>query len=195
MNEKLIKIQQALKVPKNNTNDFGKYKYRSAEDILEAAKPLVHAEGLTLLLSDEVVNIGHANYVKAAAHLSDNEGNLIEVTAYAREAETKKGMDEAQITGSASSYARKYALNGLFAIDDTKDADSMDNTKHVAQVSKPQVDPLAKAKNELNTMLETYGHDNPVKKKLVINKVLEKSTVETQAEADEVMQALTDGLV
>lgn len=194
MNDKLVKIQQQLKAPKSNTNNFGNYKYRSAEDILEAAKPLVHAEGLTLMLSDEVVNIGHANYVKATAILREGQ-TQIDVTAYAREAETKKGMDDAQITGSASSYARKYALNGLFAIDDTKDADSMDNTKHVAQVSKPQADPLAKAKNELNTMLESYGHDNPVKKKLVINKVLEKSTVETQAEADEVMQALTDGLV
>lgn len=195
MNEKLIRIQKALKVPKNHTNDFGKYKYRSAEDILESVKPLVHKEDCTLTLSDEVVNVGNSNYIKATAILECKEG-FKHVTAYAREALDKKGMDDAQITGSASSYARKYALNGLFAIDDTKDADSMDNTKHTARAeNKPKSDALIKAKEELNKMLEGYGHDNPVKKKLIINKVLEKSTIETEAEANEVMQALTDGVL
>lgn len=192
MNEKLIKIQQKLKAPKSNTNSFGGYKYRSAEDILEAVKPLVHKQGLSILLGDEVVNIGHANYVKALAILTDEEGKTIQSTAYAREAETKKGMDEAQITGSASSYARKYALNGLFAIDDTKDPDSQDNSQHVA---KKGVDPFAKAKNDLNKMLELYQHESPEAKKKIIDTVLGKSIVTTKQEADEVMQALEDGLV
>jgi len=126
LQQKLNKIQQELKAPKNQKNSFGKYNYRSCEDILEAVKPLL--DGAILIVSDKIVNIGDRYYVEATASLS--EGNeVIETTAYAREAETKKGMDEAQITGATSSYARKYALNGLFAIDDTKDADTMDNSK------------------------------------------------------------------
>lgn len=120
---KLVKIQKELKAPKAQFNAFGKYNFRSCEDIVEAAKPLVHLEGLTLLLSDEVVCVGNKNYVKATAAVSNGD-EQVAVTAYAREAEQQKGMNEAQITGSASSYARKYALNGLFAIDDTKDSDA-----------------------------------------------------------------------
>ena len=123
---KLNKIQQELKAPKNQVNNFAHFNYRSCEDILEAVKPLL--DGCTLYLSDEVVNVGNANYVKATATLHFEDDRLW-VTAYAREAIDKKGMDDAQITGSASSYARKYALNGLFAIDDTKDADTQDNRK------------------------------------------------------------------
>jgi hypothetical protein len=135
---KLIKIQHELKVAKNQFNSFGNYKYRSCEDILEAVKPLL--DNTVLILEDEVVNIGTKNYIKATAILSDGD-NRITATAYAREAEDKKGMDDAQITGSASSYARKYALNGLFAIDDTKDSDTMDNTeKKIASQSKPAQD-------------------------------------------------------
>ena len=129
MIEKLLKIQKELKVPKGNRNTFGNYNYRSCEDIVEAAKPLCHAEGLVLTLSDEMVEVGGRVYVKATATLTDKESKsdgamMAQAFGWAREAETKKGMDEAQITGSASSYARKYALNGLFAIDDTKDADT-----------------------------------------------------------------------
>lgn len=124
MIEKLLKIQQELKVPKNRTNTFGGYKYRSCEDIVDASKPLCHREGLVLTLSDEVVEVGGRVYVKAVAQLVDSEKNYLTAFGYAREAETKKGMDEAQITGSASSYARKYALNGLFAIDDVADPDA-----------------------------------------------------------------------
>lgn len=133
MQEKLVKIQQNLKAPKAQFNAFGKYNYRSCEDIIEAVKPLVHAEGLTLLISDEVVCVGTKNYVKATVGISDGV-KPIEVTAYAREADAQKGMNEAQITGSASSYARKYALNGLFAIDDTKDVDATNDHGH----DKPQ---------------------------------------------------------
>lgn len=120
--EKLAQIQQSLKAPKNQRNSFGNYNYRSCEDILEAAKPHLAKQGLVLTLSDSIEEIGGRVYVKATARITDGT-ETTETTAYAREEETKKGMDASQITGSASSYARKYALNGLFCIDDTKDAD------------------------------------------------------------------------
>jgi len=144
MNDKLIKIQAKLKAPKAQKNSFGNYMYRSCEDILEAVKPLLKKHDLTLLLTDNVENIGTHNYVRATVILSDGE-NTISVDALAREAEAKKGMDDAQITGACSSYARKYALNGLFAIDDTKDADTKDNTDYepevVAEMDKQVVKP------------------------------------------------------
>lgn len=119
-----------MNAPKKQFNKFGGFNYRSAEDILEAVKPLLKDNDCVLTLSDEVVNIGNRYYVKATAVFQKvGEENAIGVSAYAREQKEKKGMDASQITGSASSYARKYALNGLFAIDDTKDADTMDNTK------------------------------------------------------------------
>lgn len=124
IHEKLVEIQQKLKAPKGQFNAFGKYKYRSAEDILEAVKPLLSERGIFLTLSDEIVNLGQRYYIKSTARLSETLNDFIEVTAYAREEETKKGMDGSQITGASSSYARKYALNGLFAIDDNKDSDS-----------------------------------------------------------------------
>lgn len=130
--QKLNIIQTKLKAPKNQWNDFGKYSYRNCEDILESVKPLLNETRTSLTLSDEMISVGNRNYVKATATLYDNESDtVIEVTANAREEETKKGMDGSQITGSASSYARKYALNGLFAIDDTKDADSQNNEQGV----------------------------------------------------------------
>ena len=122
INEVLIKIQSDLKAPKGQYNDFGKYHYRSCEDILEAVKPLLKELNVSLTLSDEIVNVGDRYYIKAIATLANNESNIT-VTAYAREEESKKGMDSMQLTGATSSYARKYALNGLFAIDDTKDSD------------------------------------------------------------------------
>jgi len=123
--ELLNKIQKELKAPKNLRNTFGNYNYRSAESILDAVKPLL--ESGTITCSDELVMIGTRFYVKATATLSDGKES-ISTTAFAREPELKKGMDESQITGATSSYARKYALNGLLAIDDVKDADSQDNT-------------------------------------------------------------------
>ena len=123
--EKLLAVQNELKAPKDKRNNFGGYNYRSCEGILEAVKPLLQEQGLMLTIKDEVVNIGDRYYVKATALLDDISSNgEIAVTALAREEETKKGMDASQITGTASSYARKYALNGLFLIDDTKDADT-----------------------------------------------------------------------
>src|SRR5690554_3735031 len=112
--KELIKIQNELKAPKGQTNKFGGYKYRSAEDILEAVKPILFAHDCTLTISDAIVNLGDRYYIEATATLTNAEGKVAQTTAFAREEETKKGMDAAQITGSASSYARKYALNGLF---------------------------------------------------------------------------------
>jgi len=117
----LNKIQKELKAPKNQFNSFGKYNYRNCEDILEAVKPLLGDAILTI--SDEVVNIGNHNYVKATATIKNGD-EIESTTAYAREALEQKGMNDSQLTGSTSSYARKYALNGLFCIDDTKDSDS-----------------------------------------------------------------------
>lgn len=123
--EKLSEIQNELKAPKGQYNKFGNYKYRSCEDILEAVKPICKKNKTTLIISDELQNIGDRYYIKATATLYDTEEEKsISNTAYAREEESKKGMDGSQITGTASSYARKYALNGLFNIDDTKDADT-----------------------------------------------------------------------
>ena len=128
---KLVNIQAELKAPKNQVNSFGKYKYRSAEDIIEAVKPILFKYQTALLISDEIVQVADRVYVKATAMLIDktNEELPVKVYGWAREEEVKKGMDAAQITGSASSYARKYALNGLFAIDDTRDADSTNEHK------------------------------------------------------------------
>ena len=122
---KLAAVQAALKAPKSQFNSFGKYAYRSCEDILEAVKPHLRENGLTLTLCDDIIQCGERIYIKASACVADIEtGETVSTCAFAREPETKKGMDDSQITGTASSYARKYALNGLFCIDDTKDADT-----------------------------------------------------------------------
>lgn len=126
INNKLIEIQSELKAPKGQYNAFGKYNYRNCEDILEAVKPLLKQHGLTIVIGDEIVNIGNRFYVKATVTISDGESS-ISTSAFAREEESKKGMDGSQVTGASSSYARKYALNGLFAIDDTKDSDTTNN--------------------------------------------------------------------
>lgn len=126
--EKISKVQNELKAPKSQYNSFGKYNYRSCEDIVEAVKPLLAKQGLALFIKDEMVFVGERYYIQATATITDGETE-ISTTALAREPLDKKGMDESQITGTASSYARKYALNGLFAIDDTKDADSLNTSK------------------------------------------------------------------
>lgn len=120
---KMVKIQSELKAPKNQTNAFGKYKYRSCEDIIEALKPLLARENLYMNISDEIIEVGGKNYVKATATIFDGEHSILS-SAVARESVDKKGMDDAQQTGATSSYARKYSLNGLFGIDDQKDADA-----------------------------------------------------------------------
>ena len=126
MKDKILKIQEELKAPKSQVNNFGRYNYRSCEDIFEAVKPLLKRENLLLRMSDELVQIGERYYIKATAILTDGN-ETIENTAYAREEENKKGMDGSQITGASSSYARKYALNGLFLIDDVKESDTTNN--------------------------------------------------------------------
>lgn len=121
---KLAAVQSALKAPKSQRNSFGNYNYRSCEDIVESVKPLLKQNGLLLNLTDELVMIGDRFYVKATAVVYDFDGGCVATTAFAREEASKKGMDGSQVTGASSSYARKYALNGLFAIDDTKDSDA-----------------------------------------------------------------------
>lgn len=122
--ELMVEVQKELKAPKGQTNAFGKYKYRSCEDVIEAVKPILHQKGLYLNISDTLKQFGDRWYVNALASVVDGVGNAVFSEAYAREADKQSGMADAQITGSASSYARKYALNGLFAIDDTKDDDA-----------------------------------------------------------------------
>lgn len=148
LGEVLSKIQAEIKAPKNLYNKFGGYSYRNAESILEALKPFEKKHGVFVTLTDEVIEMGSRFYVKATATIS-NGAEFITTTAYAREADTKKGMDEAQITGSASSYARKYALNGLFLLDDTKDAD----TEEYQTESKPKATKKASEEPKANVAL------------------------------------------
>ena len=158
--EKLGNIQQELKAPKGQFNSFGKYKYRSCEDILEAVKPLLKAQNCTMQIRDVIFNVGERYYIQAEATLYDIEtGESISNMAYAREAESKSGMDSSQITGTASSYARKYALNGLFLIDDTKDADTDEFTKKTKMVNKTQIKLLEELANDdqKKVILEHYG--------------------------------------
>ena len=164
--EKLLNVQAELKAPKNQLNKFGGYNYRSCEDILEAVKGVLKANKLTLIVSDELVIIGERYYIKATATVIDIEdGEKVETSAYAREEETKKGMDASQITGSASSYARKYALNGLFCIDDTKDADATNkhDREEVKKLSEAQV-------KRLFTIANSKGYTPEDVKKAIASK-------------------------
>lgn len=156
--EKLNYIQSNLKAPKNQRNNFGGYNYRSCEDILEAVKPLLAETGLVLTISDKMVQLGDRFYIEATATITDGENSLSN-TAYARETLEKKGMDASQITGATSSYARKYALNGLLCIDDTKDADATnDHGKGVDGKTPAQKAAETRAKNKLSKeeALEKY---------------------------------------
>ena len=134
----LVYIQSTLKAPKNQRNNFGGYNYRSCEDIMEAVKPLLKETNCTLVISDDIVQVSDRIYVKSTATLKTPSGDVYENTAFAREVLSKKGMDESQVTGAASSYARKYALNGLFCIDDTKDADALNVNKEYTQQPQSQ---------------------------------------------------------
>nr|DAV69628.1 MAG TPA: ERF superfamily protein [Caudoviricetes sp.] len=131
--KELIAIQSELKAPKSQFNKFGGYKYRKAEDILEAVKPLLAKQKCTLIITDDVVLIGNRIYVKATATIKNEKGECETTNGWAREEESKKGMDGSQITGASSSYARKYALNGLFAIDDNADSDTTNDGQHQTQ--------------------------------------------------------------
>lgn len=162
--EKLFNIQQELKAPKNQRNNFGGYNYRSCEDIIEAVKPLLKVNNCMLTLGDELVNIGARYYVKATAMLIDvdDPSSSVSTTAYAREPENKKGSDESQITGACSSYARKYALNGLLCIDDVKDADATnthgkDEPKAESKkASAKQIELINKLVDDKEAMLKYY---------------------------------------
>ncbi|CBL92253.1 hypothetical protein GCM10025878_14240 [Leuconostoc gasicomitatum] len=149
-------IQSKLEAPKGQYNSFGKYSYRSAEDILKAIKPLADEQKATVTLSDEIVMLGNRFYIKSTAKITNSSGESEVTTGFSREAETKKGMSDEQITGSASSYARKYALNGLFAIDDTKDADTDEQATQTrannnAQQAKGTNNSSIKQKNPLHS--------------------------------------------
>ena len=161
----LQEIQQNLKVPKNLHNNFGDYNYRNGEGILEAVKPMLG--GSVLMLTDEMVEIGGRIYVKAIARFIEEDGKYFETIAYAREDESKKGMDLAQLTGACSSYARKYALSGLFLLDDTKDADSQDNRNLPPKnENKGESDiPTTNAqKKVLSGLMDKEGFNDDVKK-------------------------------
>ena len=151
---KLNAVQTALKAPKNQRNTFGGYNYRSCEDILEALKPLLFEYKSALIINDEIISVGEKIYIKATAKFIDCENSeCVEVSALAREPENKKGMDDSQITGATSSYARKYALNGLFAIDDTKDADFLNTHGNEAKrgLSVAQIAEIERLLKETNT--------------------------------------------
>lgn len=194
--EKLAKIQKELKANKDLYNKFGGYSYRSAESILEAVKPLL--DGAILMLTDEIVMIGERYYVKASAFFED--GDFVRVTtAYAREPETKKGMDDSQITGTASSYARKYALNGLFCIDDAKDADtdeyhkqtSNDQPAKKTEIKVSSLDDIVKGINESMTLensrayyakaISLFGKETPEYKTWVKVWATKKDELEAQS--------------
>lgn len=149
---RLASVQARLRAPKGQYNSFAKYHYRSAEDIIEAVKPLVHEQGMALTISDELVQVGDRYYVRATAAVSDGE-QTVAVTGFAREASERKGMDDSQITGSASSYARKYALNGLFAIDDGKDADATQGQPAPARKATPKPAPEPSPLGEQDVVL------------------------------------------
>lgn len=175
--EKLEVIQVKLKAPKNQRNDFGKFNYRSCEDILEAVKPLLKETKTTLIITDDITLIGQRYYIKSTTTLIDteNENQRISNSAYARECETKKGMDESQLTGACSSYARKNALNGLFAIDDTKDADVMNNNENIQSNNKTNLKQEIK-KNTINNTQSNKLISNSIIN--LFNKWVEKNQID-----------------
>lgn len=186
--EKLLYIQTNLKAPKGQTNSFGGYRYRSCEDILEAVKPLLKETRTIVVISDGIENVGGETlerfYIQATATLKDcDTDEQIPVSALAREPVSKKGMDEAQITGSTSSYARKYALNGLFAIDDTKDADTMDNTAKTA-IKTPKTTDFDKAKKAIKNAKDKEALKTAVSR---INKST-KYTKDEKAELEKIAE-------
>ena len=161
--EELIAIQSELKAPKSQFNKFGGYKYRKAEDILEAVKPLLNKQKCTLTITDDIEMVGNRIYVKATATIKNKKGEFETTTGWAREEESKKGMDGSQITGASSSYARKYALNGLFAIDDNADSDTTNDGQHQAaqqqtQTQQPADQQTASPQYHPNDLNEGLGY-------------------------------------
>ena len=201
----LMNVINELKAPKGQYNSFGKYNFRSAEDIIDAVKPLLFLQGLRMKISDSVEKIGDRYYVKATVVVK-GYGESDEASGYAREAEEQKGMNDAQITGSASSYARKYALNGMFDIDDTKDADTNEFKKQADAAPKEirnrpeeaktgaepmgQPDELTRAKDIINKELIKHDYTRPDQKQAFITMVIEKPTIDNIDDANAVMDAL-----
>ena len=189
---KLLNIQEMLNVPKNLHNDFAGFNYRSAEQILETVKPIASASKCVITLTDKIISIGNWNYVEAMATICDTEsGETFSTVASAREQEAKKGMDTSQITGSTSSYARKYALSGLLALDDNKDADSMDNTKAPTRAERlAQMSPLTHKKGDIVREMYDIGLTKWQDQKNFVLETLGKDTIETEEEADQVLETL-----
>ena len=203
--EVLNYIQVNLNAPKNQYNKFGGYKYRSCEDILSALKPLLKETGAILTIEDTLEQIGDRYYIKATAVLRFGDA-LISTSAYAREPENKKGMDEAQITGATSSYARKYALNGLFAIDDTKDPDFLNThgkeevvkkqtqPKQAPKKSQPELSPeakTAKLRQQLFVVLDKHNKDKQKFREFLKEKY---GTDSTKDLSDKQLKAIIDGI-
>ena len=183
---KLVKVQNELKAPKSQYNSFGKYSYRNCEDILEALKPLLNEVKAIVNISDEIILIGERYYVKATVKFIDAEtGEVVEASAIAREEETKKGMDASQLTGSTSSYARKYALNGLFAIDDTKDADTTNThgKENVKSLSEAQL-------KRMYVIGKNAGYENSKVDSMINQKYNKKACDMTKEEYDNVVEGL-----
>jgi len=192
IHEKLNLVQTSLKVEKGHKNNFGKYNYRNLADIFEGVKPFLNETGCTLVVTDEMVEVGGSNYIKATAVFADHDGNEIKAYGWARESVNKKGMDDSQITGATSSYARKYACNGLFAIDDTADADSMDNRDHLSQL---KANTKGEVKTRTNDMVKLKRLSNSVhfkgaktKAGLTIEAGVEKWLKEKDRTPEEVME-------
>lgn len=175
---RLMRVQRDLKAPKNQYNSFGKYRYRSCEDILEGVKPILQEYGCAIVLSDTIEQIGDRFYVKATATFYDCEtGESVSNTAYARESDDKKGMDASQITGTASSYARKYALNGLLLIDDTKDADTDENRNETTGRARSEAAKKGMATKEQNA-LESANQIISEKDVLVLKEMMQKKGID-----------------
>lgn len=192
LREKLMRIQVELKAPKNLRNSFGNYNYRNAEGILEALKPYEKTYNVVTTLSDTMEVVGDRVYVKATATIIDTEtGEEINVTAYAREAESKKGMDDAQVTGATSSYARKYALNGLFLLDDTKDMDSDEYQNQTAAAKSPYEKKSTNSTKDKTKQayaeLIQFCHDN----NLDINEVVATCRLTKESKCEDFEEALT----
>ena len=202
---KLLQVQSKLRAPKNQNNSFGGYKYRSCEDILEAVKPLLAEVGATVTITDDIIPVANRVYVMARAEFIAGDENHT-VTAYAREPESKKGMDESQITGAASSYARKYALNGLFLIDDTKDADATNDhgkgepeKKETKQPAPPAPETPAEPKprtaaqaKTINEIVELIGLSDKDRDKYIAEWIPNRGKVLTLFEAKTVIEKLRE---
>ena len=187
---KLVEVQNKLKAPKNQFNKFGNYAYRNCEDILEALKPILSEVKAVVNISDEVVLVGERYYIKATVKFIDAEnGEFVEASAMAREEENKKGMDSSQLTGSTSSYARKYALNGLFAIDDTKDSDTT-NTHGKEDGRSNAVTLTDKQLNRMYAIAKAGGYDKVKVDRLINQKYSKKANEMTKEEYDNVVEGL-----